>query len=81
MLSSKETTLSWVTTVFLCLQTCVHNQLKSLLENTPQQLVMGLVKAYQKLAEYHQLMDQLPYYLWVLCELLFSTQMLLSVFN
>jgi hypothetical protein len=75
MSSSKETTLSWVTTVFLRLQTRVHNQLKSLLENTPQQLVMGLAKAYQKLAEYHQLMDQSPYYLWVLCEWLFSTQM------
>jgi hypothetical protein len=75
MLSSKETTLSWVTTVFLRLQTRVHNQLESLPENTPQQLVMGLAKAYQKLAEYHQLMDQSPYYLWASCEWLFSTQM------
>jgi hypothetical protein len=64
MSSTKESTLSWATTIFLRLQDHIHDQLEALPPHSPALLKKGLVDAHVKLSTYHRLLDRSPYYLW-----------------
>jgi hypothetical protein len=50
MSSTKESTLSWATTIFLRLQDHIHEQLEALPANSPALLKKGLVDAHVKLS-------------------------------
>jgi hypothetical protein len=81
MSSSKETTLSWATTIFMGLQDHIQTQLERLPENTSPLLMKGLSDAHQKLAEYHRYSDRSPYYLWASSKSFSSSSVIYPLIN
>jgi hypothetical protein len=67
MSTTKQITLSVVHAIFLDLQSHIKDQLSDLPDNTPVELVDGLIAAHQKLSDYYYKFDKMPYYIWAAC--------------
>jgi hypothetical protein len=64
MSATKSVTLSACHAVLHNLQNHLRTALSKLPDSAPPQLRQGLVKAHQKLSDYHTHFDESPYYLW-----------------
>ena len=64
MSTTKWPMLSSTHAIFRGLQEALHESLRTLPNNTPARLKLGLTQAQRKLSDYYGKIDDSPYYTW-----------------
>jgi len=68
MSATKRSMLSSTHAIFRGLQESIQESIRTLPNNVPHRLKVGLTKAHRKLSDYYSKMDDSPYYTWVSCK-------------
>lgn len=64
MSATQRPMLSWTHAIFRGLQDSLAESLRTLPDNTPSRLKLGLMRAHRKLSDYYGKIDESPYYTW-----------------
>jgi len=68
MSTTKQSMLSSAHAIFRGLQESLRESLRTLPNNVPARLKLGLTRAHRKLSDYYGKLDDSPYYTWSSCE-------------